>query len=103
MYFKIGINSSNVSSVRLRINYIHEMVYLITLCFKSKFRGKNNQQLVGSTSIRGGNSKSLEVKSEGIRVLHNYRPTVASDSFRYLRRIPSLGIFLLLLPLAHLQ
>ena len=52
MYFKIGINSSNVSSVRLRINYIHEMVYLITLCFKSKFRGKNNQQLVGNTSIQ---------------------------------------------------
>ena len=52
---------------------------------------------------RGGNSKSLEVKSKGIRVLHNYRPSVASDSFRYLRRIPSLGIFLLLLPLAHLQ
>jgi len=52
---------------------------------------------------RGGNSKSFEVKNEGIRVLHNYRPSVATDSFRYLRRIPSLGIFLLLLPLAHLQ
>ena len=56
-----------------------------------------------ATTSRGGNSKSLEVKSEGIRVLHNCRPSVASDSFRYLRRIPSLGIFLLLLPLAHLQ
>ena len=49
-------------------------------------------------SIRGGNSKSLEVKSEGIRVLHNCRPSVATNSFRYLRRIPLLGIFCCLLP-----